>query len=135
MFNQIRRLSHRVEADESSDLLCCSLDRAVERKARVPRSHVERERAVVRQWYQKDASRGVIPGSVNADISATASVLSYLPLALSTKPAPSLSYQQSTGGQAAPHWLFPGRSFKGRLALLSTQECGQSVSTLFNRLC
>jgi len=40
--NQIHRLSHRVEADESSGLMCYSLDRVVERKARVPRSHVER---------------------------------------------------------------------------------------------
>ena len=32
--NQIHRLSHRVEADESSGLMCCSLDRVVERKAR-----------------------------------------------------------------------------------------------------
>ena len=42
---QIHRLSHRVEADESSDLVCYSLDRVVESKARVPRSHVERKRA------------------------------------------------------------------------------------------
>jgi len=33
--NQVHRLSHRVEADESSNLVCCSLDRVVERKARV----------------------------------------------------------------------------------------------------
>ena len=46
--NQIRRLSHRVEADEPSDLVCYSLDRVVERKARVPRSHVVRKRAAMR---------------------------------------------------------------------------------------
>ena len=57
MCNQIRRLSHRVEADESSDLVCYSLDRVVERKARVPRSHVERK------WYQKDAGLDIAPGS------------------------------------------------------------------------
>ena len=33
--NQIHRLSHRVEADESSNLVCYGLDRVVERKARV----------------------------------------------------------------------------------------------------
>jgi len=31
--NQIHRLSHRVEADESSNLVCYGLDRVVERKA------------------------------------------------------------------------------------------------------
>ena len=45
--NQIHRLSHRVEADESSNLVCCSLDRVMERKARVPRFHVERKRAAI----------------------------------------------------------------------------------------
>jgi len=46
--NQIRRLSHREEADEPSNLVCCGLDRVVKRKARVPRSHVERKRAAIR---------------------------------------------------------------------------------------
>ena len=31
--NQIRRLSHRAEVDESSDLVCYGLGRVVERKA------------------------------------------------------------------------------------------------------
>jgi len=37
-----------VEADESSDLVCCSFDRVVERIARESRSHVERKRAAIR---------------------------------------------------------------------------------------
>ena len=35
--NQIRRLSHRVEADESRNLVCYGLDRVVKRKLRLPR--------------------------------------------------------------------------------------------------
>jgi len=54
MCNQIHRLSHRVEAGESSDLVCYSLYRVVESKARVPRSHVERKRAAIRIHRAKD---------------------------------------------------------------------------------
>ena len=52
----IRRLSHRVEADESSNLVCYSLDRVVERKARMPRSHVEQKRAAIRIHRAKRGS-------------------------------------------------------------------------------
>ena len=52
--NQIHRLSHRVEADESSNLVCCGLDRVVKRKACVPRSHVERKRAAIRIHRAKE---------------------------------------------------------------------------------
>jgi len=45
--NQVHRLSHRVEADESSNLVCYSLNHIVERKVRVPRSLVERKRAAM----------------------------------------------------------------------------------------
>ena len=53
--DQIRRLSHRVEADESSDQVCYGLDRVVKRKASLPRSHVERERAAIRIHRAKGA--------------------------------------------------------------------------------
>ena len=52
--NQIRRLSHRVEAGESSDLVCRSLDRVVELIARVSRSHVERKGAAMRIHRSKE---------------------------------------------------------------------------------
>ena len=52
--NQMHRLSHRVEADESSNLVCYGPDRVVERKARVPRSHVERKRAAIRIHRAKE---------------------------------------------------------------------------------
>jgi len=43
-----------MEADETSDLVCYGLDRVVESKARVPRSHVERERAAIRIHRAKE---------------------------------------------------------------------------------
>ena len=52
--NQIHRLSHRVEAEESSNLVCYGLDHVVERKARVPLSHVERKRAAIRTHRAKE---------------------------------------------------------------------------------
>jgi len=59
--NQIHRLSHRVEADESSNLVRYGLDRVVERKARVPRSHVERKRAAIRTHRAKEAPSCRVP--------------------------------------------------------------------------
>ena len=59
--NQIHRLSHRVEADESSDLVCYSLDRIMERKARVPQSHVERKRAAMRIHRAKEVPPCRVP--------------------------------------------------------------------------
>ena len=59
--NQIHRLSHRVEADESSHLACYGLDRVVERKARVPRSHVERKRAAKRIHRAKEVPPCRVP--------------------------------------------------------------------------
>jgi len=59
--NQIHLLSHRVEADESSNLLCYNPDRAVERKARVPRSHVERKRAAMRIHRAKEVTPCRVP--------------------------------------------------------------------------
>ena len=53
--------SHRVEADESIDLVCYSLDRVVERKARVPRSHVERKRAATRIHRAKEVPPRRVP--------------------------------------------------------------------------
>jgi len=50
-----------VEADESSDLVCYSLDRVVERKARVPWSHVERKRAAIRIHRAKEVPPCRVP--------------------------------------------------------------------------
>ena len=50
-----------VTNSESSDLVCYSLDRVVERKARVPRSHVERKRAAIRIHRAKEITPCRVP--------------------------------------------------------------------------